>query len=189
MACVQTTSLLERDCPACRQEENGRSAVIDTCAKPMLPSSNRTPRDIQRVGMSRMPIHLRAERQISRYLSRCGNGRLRKWNVSEGKRKPCSKPIRVKGEIVGPMSRRIHLSSMVFIGWLMMIIAFMLLRQTFSLELFFVLAMIGFLVIVALIHTTTVQPRYLRRMKYMAAVSFLVFGYIIANRIVAILVR
>jgi uncharacterized membrane protein len=87
------------------------------------------------------------------------------------------------------MSRKVYLSSMVFTGWLMMIIAFMLLRQTFSLEIFFVLAMIGLLVIVALINTTTVQPRYLRRMKYMVAIAFLVFGYVIANKIVEILVR
>lgn len=80
-----------------------------------------------------------------------------------------------------------RLSSMVFTAWLMVAIAFMLLRQTFNLETFFVLAMVGLLVVVALINTATVQPRYLRRMKYMVATAFLIFGYIVADRIVEIL--
>ena len=81
-----------------------------------------------------------------------------------------------------------RLASVVFTAWLMAIIAFMLLRQSFDLETFFVLAMISLLVTVALINTTTVRPGYLRRMKYMVAASFVIFGYIIANRIVEILV-
>lgn len=87
------------------------------------------------------------------------------------------------------MSRKMRLSSVVFTAWLMVIIAFMLLRQTLNLETFFVLAMIGLLGAVALINTATVQPRYLRRMKYMVVTAFLIFGYIIAKRIVEILVK
>lgn len=81
-----------------------------------------------------------------------------------------------------------RLASIVFTAWLMAIIAFMLVRQSFDLETFFVLAMISLLVTVALINTTTVRPRYLRRMKFMVAATFVIFGYIIANRIVDILV-
>jgi hypothetical protein len=76
---------------------------------------------------------------------------------------------------------------MVFTTWLMVIVAFMLLRQTFDIEIFFVLSMIGLLTVVALINTTTVQPRYIRRLKYAIATAFLIFGYIVANRIVEIL--
>ncbi len=81
-----------------------------------------------------------------------------------------------------------RLASIVFTAWLMAIIAFMLVRQSFDLETFFVLAMISLLVTAALINTTTVRPRYLRRMKIMVAATFVIFGYIIANRIVEILV-
>lgn len=81
-----------------------------------------------------------------------------------------------------------RLASIMFTAWLMAIIAFMLVRQSFDLETFFVLAMISLLVTVALINTTTVRPRYLRRMKFMVAATFVIFGYIIANRIVDILV-
>jgi hypothetical protein len=87
------------------------------------------------------------------------------------------------------MSRKLRLSSMVFTAWLMVIIAFMLFRRTFDLEIFFVLALIGLLVIVILIDTSSVQPRYLRRMKYMVAASLLIFGFIVANRIVEILAQ
>ena len=87
------------------------------------------------------------------------------------------------------MSRKLRLSSMVFTTWLMVIIAFMLLRQTFDLEIFFVLALIGLLVVVVMIDTSSVQPRYIRRMKYVVATAFLIFGYIVANRIVEILAR
>lgn len=87
------------------------------------------------------------------------------------------------------MSRKLRLSSMVFTTWLMVIIAFQLFRRTFDLEIFFVLALIGLLVTVILIDTSSVQPRYLRRMKYMVAASLLIFGYIVANRIVEILVQ
>lgn len=80
-----------------------------------------------------------------------------------------------------------RLASIVFTAWLMAIIAFMLVRQSFDLETFFVLAMISLLVTVALINTTTVRPRYLRRMKIMVAATFVIFGYIIASRIVEIL--
>jgi len=78
---------------------------------------------------------------------------------------------------------------MVFITWLMVIIASMLLNRTFDLEVFFALALIGLLVVVVLIDTSTLQPGYLRRMKYMVATALLIFGYIVANRIVGIVVQ
>ena len=87
------------------------------------------------------------------------------------------------------MSRKLRLSSLVFITWLMVIIASMLLRQVFDIETFFVLALIGLLVVVALINTASVRPRYLQRMKYMVAIAFLIFGYILATRIVEALAQ
>ena len=85
------------------------------------------------------------------------------------------------------MSRKMRLSSMVFTTWLMVVTAIMLARQTFALETFFVLALFGLLVVFVLINTATVQPRYLRRIKYLVAIAFLIFGYIIANRVLEVL--
>ena len=85
------------------------------------------------------------------------------------------------------MNRKMRLSSMVFTTWLMVIIVFMLFRQTFDLDIFFVLAVIGLFVVVVMIDTSSVQPMYMRRMKYVVATAILIFGYIVANRIVEIL--
>ena len=85
------------------------------------------------------------------------------------------------------MNRKLRLSSVVFTTWLMVITAFMVLTQAIDLDLFFVLAVIGLVVVVVMIDTSSVQPRYMRRMKYVVATAILIFGFIIASRIVEIL--
>lgn len=85
------------------------------------------------------------------------------------------------------MSTTQRLPVIVLIIWFAVITAFMLLNQALDLEVFFVLALIGLLVVVELIDTTTVQPRYLRRIKYVIAVGVLLFGYIVASKIMEII--
>jgi cell division protein FtsW (lipid II flippase) len=85
------------------------------------------------------------------------------------------------------MSKKLGYSSVAFTTWLMVIIAFMLLIRTFDLDIFFALALIGLIVIVVLIDTSSVQPKYLRRMNYMVAACLVIFSYIVANRIVGFL--
>lgn len=85
------------------------------------------------------------------------------------------------------MSRKLGISSVAFTAWLMVIIAIMLLNRTFDLEVFFALTLIGLLVVVIFIDTSWVQPRYVRRMKYMVATALIAFGFIIASRIVELI--
>ena len=85
------------------------------------------------------------------------------------------------------MNRKLRLSSVVFTTWLMVITAFMVLTQAIDLDLFIVLAVIGLFVVVVMIDTSSVQPRYMRRMKYVVATAILIFGFIVASRIVEIL--
>ena len=85
------------------------------------------------------------------------------------------------------MSTTQRLPVIVLIIWFAVITAFMLLNQALDLEVFFVLALIGLLVVVELIDTTTVQPRYLRLIKYVIAVGVLLFGYIVASKIMEII--
>lgn len=85
------------------------------------------------------------------------------------------------------MSRKLGIASVAFTTWLMVIIAFMLLNRTFDLEVFFALALIGLLVVVIFIDLSSVQPRYVRRMKYLVATALIAFGFIVANRIVEII--
>ncbi|WP_440949189.1 hypothetical protein [Methanosphaerula subterraneus] len=87
------------------------------------------------------------------------------------------------------MSTTQRLPVIVLIIWFAVITAFMLLNQALDLEVFFVLALIGLLVVVELIDTTTVQPRYLRLIKYVIAVGVLLFGYIVASKIMEIVAR
>lgn len=85
------------------------------------------------------------------------------------------------------MNRKLRLSSVVFTTWLMVITAFMVLTRAIDLDLFFVLAVIGLFVVVVMIDTSSVQPRYMQRMKYVVATAILIFGFIVASRIVEIL--
>lgn len=87
------------------------------------------------------------------------------------------------------MSTTQRLPVIVLIIWFAVITAFMLLNQALDLEVFFVLALIGLLVVVELIDTTTVQSRTLRRIKYVIAVGVLLFGYIVASKIMEIVAR
>ncbi len=77
----------------------------------------------------------------------------------------------------------------VLVLWGLVVAAFMLLNRALDLEVFFVLALIGLLVLVELADTATVQPGPVRRVKYVVAAGVLVFGWIVANKVLEILAR
>ena len=56
-----------------------------------------------------------------------------------------------------------------------------------SLELFFVVSLIGFLVVVELTAPFEVTPEWRSRLKWLIAIGLVVFGYIVVRRILAIL--
>jgi len=56
-----------------------------------------------------------------------------------------------------------------------------------SLELFFVVSLIGFLVVVELTAPFAVTPAWRRRLRWVIGIGLLVFGYIVVRRILAIL--
>ncbi len=73
--------------------------------------------------------------------------------------------------------------------WGLVVAAFMLLNRTLNLEVFFVLVLIGMLVVVELADTSTLQPRPIRRAKYVVAAGVLVFGWIVASKVMEILAQ
>jgi len=73
--------------------------------------------------------------------------------------------------------------------WLTVISVFMLLAQRVDLQIFFVLALIGFLVIVQLISPNYVKPGYLRYIRYVLAAAIVLFGLIVAQKVMEILTR
>ena len=85
------------------------------------------------------------------------------------------------------MNNRPGLALIVLVIWSVVITAFMLLNRALDLEVFFVLLLIGLLVVVELIDPVSVQPRSIRRLKYIVAVGVIIFGSIVARRVMEIL--
>ncbi|AGB02471.1 MraY family glycosyltransferase [Methanoregula formicica] len=73
--------------------------------------------------------------------------------------------------------------------WLIVITVFMLLAARIDLEIFFVLWLIGLLVIVELMDTRFTLPPYMRYLKYVVAAGILLFGGIVAIKVMEILAR
>jgi hypothetical protein len=83
--------------------------------------------------------------------------------------------------------RKKRLAMAAMVAWLLLIIFFMLLAQNLDLEILFVLWLIGLLVIVELIDPAFVQPTYIRYLKYLVAAGVVVFGAIVAQKVMEIL--
>ncbi len=71
--------------------------------------------------------------------------------------------------------------------WLVIISVFSLLAYRVDLEIFFVLWLIGLLVIVELLDTRFSRPSYLRYIKYLAAAGIVAFGAIVTQKVLEIL--
>lgn len=61
------------------------------------------------------------------------------------------------------------------------------LLQTLTFELFFVVSLIGFLVVTELTAPFSITPQWRRRLKWLIGVGLVVFGYIVIRRILEIL--
>jgi len=78
-------------------------------------------------------------------------------------------------------------AAIVITSWLIIISCFMLLAYRIDLEIFFVLWLIGLLVIVELMDTQFTLPPYLRYIKYLVAVGIVIFGAIVTQKVLEIL--
>ena len=73
------------------------------------------------------------------------------------------------------------------VAWMLSASVVLVALGSLSLELFFVVSLIGFLVIVELTAPIAVSPRWRRRIPWLIAAGLLVFGYIVVRRILEIL--
>jgi len=73
------------------------------------------------------------------------------------------------------------------VAWAVGAVLVLSLLGALSLELFFVVSLIGFLILVELTAPFAVTPRWRRRLRWVIALGLLVFGYIVVQRILAIL--
>jgi len=80
-----------------------------------------------------------------------------------------------------------QLAIAVLVIWLLLVIFFMILAPSLNLEIFFVLWLIGLLVIVELISPAIVWPSYFRYLRYVIAAGVIVFGAIVAQKVMEIL--
>jgi len=70
--------------------------------------------------------------------------------------------------------------------WLIIITFFMILNRTLDLEVFFVLSLIGLLVVAVLIDGAFSRPRYMRYISYLIAAGVALFAYIVVEKILEI---
>ncbi|MFB6227413.1 MAG: hypothetical protein ABEH88_02330 [Halobacteriales archaeon] len=73
------------------------------------------------------------------------------------------------------------------VAWMLGTVLALALLGSLSYELFFVVSLIGFLVVTELTAPFNVTPRWRGRLKYLIGLGLLVFGYIVVRRILAIL--
>jgi hypothetical protein len=73
--------------------------------------------------------------------------------------------------------------------WLTVISIFMLVAQSVNLEIFFVLSLIGFLIIAELIKLKYIRPGYLRYIQDILTVGIAIFVLIILKKVMEILAK
>jgi hypothetical protein len=84
-------------------------------------------------------------------------------------------------------SAKKYYAAAVLAAWLIIVAFFMILNRTLDLEVFFVLALIGLLVVAVLIDGAFSRPRYMRYIGYLIAAGVALFAYIVAEKILEIL--
>lgn len=72
-------------------------------------------------------------------------------------------------------------------AWMLGTVVVLTMLESLELELFFVLSLIGFLVIVELTAPISVTPAWRRRLPWLIGAGLIVFGYIVVRRILEIL--
>ncbi len=87
--------------------------------------------------------------------------------------------------MVGSAKKYYALAALV--AWLIIVVFFMILNRTLDLEVFFVLALIGLLVVAVLIDGAFSRPRYMRYIGYLIAAGVALFAYIVAEKILEII--
>jgi hypothetical protein len=85
--------------------------------------------------------------------------------------------------------RKQQTSIIAFAAWITVVSAILILARWIDIEVFFILCLIGFLVIVQIIQPAYIQPGYLRYIKYLIAVGIILFGIIVIRRVLEIIAR
>lgn len=90
-----------------------------------------------------------------------------------------------KLSIVSADKRRVFVQANV--AWMLATALLLVLLDSLSYDLFFVVSFIGFLVLTELTDPITLAPRWRRRIKWLIPPALLVFGFVVLGRIVSLL--
>lgn len=85
--------------------------------------------------------------------------------------------------------RKGHLAASVLAAWTIVVTGFMLLARTLDLEVFFVLWLIGTLVVTELSADHFATPRHVQFQNLVIAAGIVLFGAIVARKVMEILAR
>jgi hypothetical protein len=80
-----------------------------------------------------------------------------------------------------------QIAAVTLILWMTVVASFMLLVQRFDLEIFFVLTLIGLLVIVELTRQHYAQPAWQRYLVYLVGAGIVIFAAIVIQKVMEIL--
>jgi hypothetical protein len=87
------------------------------------------------------------------------------------------------------MIRKEQIAIIALALWLTLVSVFTLLMQRIDYEVFFVICLMGTLVILQLMQSNYVQPGYLRYIRYLTAAGIVTFGVIVAHKVMEILAK
>lgn len=85
------------------------------------------------------------------------------------------------------MMKKKILAAIALGAWLVIVFGFMLLASLADIEIFFVLWLIGILVIIELADTRFSLPPWIRYVKYLIAAGIILFGAIVTQKVLEIL--
>jgi len=89
----------------------------------------------------------------------------------------------------GNLMKKQHLALIALAVWMTLVSGGMILMQKVDLEVFFVFALIGFLVVMQFMELKFVKPEYLKSVRFLMAAGIVIFAMIVAHKIMDILVR
>jgi len=82
-----------------------------------------------------------------------------------------------------------QIAPIALIIWLIIVALYMLLLQRFDLEIFFVLTLIGILVIAEFLKYRYVHPAYLQYLNYLIVAGIVIFGIVVIIKIMEIIIQ
>ena len=90
---------------------------------------------------------------------------------------------------VGSYMNKKQVAPIALVIWLVIVAVFMLLLQRFDLEIFFVLTLIGILVIAEFLKYRYIQPAYLHYLNYLIVAGIVIFGIVVIIKIMEIMTQ